>query len=118
MHGHSGPVHALLWLEARGWLVSGSSDATIRTWRVRCYSDGTKAPSETSHRDSAAADQQDSGREEEQDEQGQSATEEPDWKAQRKAELAAELERVRNGQPQDETLVPASSSEEEGGARP
>jgi hypothetical protein len=44
--------------------------------------------------------------------------EEPDWKAQRKAELAAELERVRNGQPQDETLVPTSSSEEGGGARP
>jgi WD40 repeat protein len=118
MHGHSGAVHALLWLEAKGWLVSGSSDAIIRTWRVRCYSDGTKAPSETSGVDSAAAEQHDSGREEEQDEQGQSATEEPDWKAQRKAELAAELERVRNGQPQDETLVPASSSEEDGGARP
>ena len=24
-----------LWLEAKGWLVSGSSDATLRTWRVR-----------------------------------------------------------------------------------
>ena len=35
MHGHSGAVHALLWLEAKGWLVSGSSDATVRTWRVR-----------------------------------------------------------------------------------
>jgi WD40 repeat protein len=35
MHGHSGTVHALLWLEAKGWLVSGSSDATLRTWRVR-----------------------------------------------------------------------------------
>jgi hypothetical protein len=41
--------------------------------------------------------------------------EEPDWKAERKAELAAELERVRNGQPQDETLLP---SEEDEGARP
>jgi WD40 repeat protein len=35
MHGHSGAVHALLWLESKGWLVSGSSDATVRTWRVR-----------------------------------------------------------------------------------
>ena len=35
MYGHRGPVHALLWLEAKGWLVSGSSDATVRTWRVR-----------------------------------------------------------------------------------
>eukprot|EP01043_Picozoa_sp_COSAG02_P018544 COSAG02_NODE_868_length_16360_cov_12.608204_7_plen_1171_part_00 len=35
MHGHSGAVHALLWLQVEGWLVSGSSDATVRTWRVR-----------------------------------------------------------------------------------
>jgi len=69
MHGHSGAVHALLWLEAKGWLVSGSSDATIRTWRVRCYSDGTKAPSETSHIDSAAAQPQDSGQQQDQQEQ-------------------------------------------------
>ena len=35
MHGHSGAVHALLWLEAKGWLLSGASDSTIRVWRVR-----------------------------------------------------------------------------------
>ena len=35
MRGHSGAVHALLWLETKGWLVSGSSDATVRTWRVQ-----------------------------------------------------------------------------------
>ena len=35
MRGHSGGVHALLWLEAKGWLVSGSADATVRVWRVR-----------------------------------------------------------------------------------
>ena len=35
MHGHSGAVHALLWLDEKGWLVSGSSDAAVRTWRVR-----------------------------------------------------------------------------------
>lgn len=39
MHGHSGAVHALVWLESKGWLVSGSSDATVRTWRVRSGSD-------------------------------------------------------------------------------
>eukprot|EP01044_Picomonas_judraskeda_P000422 COSAG03_NODE_18_length_21685_cov_15.938988_28_plen_674_part_00 len=72
MHGHSGAVHALLWLEAKGWLVSGSADATIRTWRVRCYSEGTKAPSETSRVDSAAAKRQGSGQQQEQDQQEQS----------------------------------------------
>ena len=35
LRGHTGPVHALLWLEAQGWLVSGSADGTVRTWRVR-----------------------------------------------------------------------------------
>ena len=35
MHGHSGAVQSLLWLEAKGWLVSGSSDTTVRTWRIR-----------------------------------------------------------------------------------
>ena len=35
IRGHAGAVHALLWLEAKGWLLSGSSDATIRVWRVR-----------------------------------------------------------------------------------
>ena len=32
MHGHSGAVHALLWLQStcKGWLVSGSSDACHR----------------------------------------------------------------------------------------
>eukprot|EP01043_Picozoa_sp_COSAG02_P016234 COSAG02_NODE_710_length_18178_cov_14.361524_8_plen_533_part_00 len=35
MRGHSGAVHALLWMETKGWLVSGSADATIRTWRLR-----------------------------------------------------------------------------------
>ena len=25
----------LLWLEAKGWLLSGASDSTIRVWRVR-----------------------------------------------------------------------------------
>jgi WD40 repeat protein len=72
MHGHSGAVHALLWLEAKGWLVSGSADATIRTWRVRCYSESTKAPSENSRIDSAAAKQQDSGHQQDQDQQEQS----------------------------------------------
>jgi WD40 repeat protein len=71
MHGHTGAVHALVWLEAKGWLVSGSSDATIRTWRVRCYSDGTKAPSETSLADSAAAEPQDSRQQEQEQEQNQ-----------------------------------------------
>jgi WD40 repeat protein len=65
MHGHSGAVHALLWLEAKGWLVSGSSDATIRTWRVRCYSDSTKALTETSGVDSAAAEPQEQEQEQE-----------------------------------------------------
>ena len=42
-----------------------------------------------------------------------------DWKAERKAELVAELERVRNGQPaEQETLIPSSESEDEGIARP
>lgn len=42
-----------------------------------------------------------------------------DWKVERKAELAAELGRIRNGQPRDETLLPdSSSSEENEGARP
>ena len=72
MHGHSGAVHALLWLEAKGWLVSGSADATIRTWRVRCYSESTKAPSETSRIDSVAANQQDSAHQQDQDQQEQS----------------------------------------------
>jgi WD40 repeat protein len=89
MHGHSGAVHALLWLEAKGWLVSGSSDATIRTWRVRCNSDSTKAPSETSLADSAAAEQQDSGLEQEQDEQEQSDTGDPDAAAAREVRLEA-----------------------------
>jgi WD40 repeat protein len=89
MHGHSGAVHALLWLEAKGWLVSGSSDATIRTWRVRCYSDSTKAPSEASLADSAAAEQQDSGLEQEQDEQEQSDTGNPDAAAAREVRLEA-----------------------------
>jgi WD40 repeat protein len=35
MHGHGAGVHALLWLEGKGWLVSGAGDATIRVWRVR-----------------------------------------------------------------------------------
>ena len=35
MRGHSGAVHALLWLESKGWLLSGASDSTIRVWRVR-----------------------------------------------------------------------------------
>jgi len=35
MHGHTGAVHSLLWLNAKGWLVSGSADATVRLWRVR-----------------------------------------------------------------------------------
>jgi WD40 repeat protein len=42
MRGHSGAVHALLWLESKGWLVSGSSDATVRTWRVRSGADTTE----------------------------------------------------------------------------
>eukprot|EP01047_Picozoa_sp_COSAG01_P002040 COSAG01_NODE_51_length_31472_cov_106.607083_4_plen_742_part_00 len=33
--GHEGAVHALLWLHEKGWLVSGSADATVRTWRIR-----------------------------------------------------------------------------------
>ena len=32
---HTGAVHALLWLRRKGWLVSGSADTTIRTWRIR-----------------------------------------------------------------------------------
>jgi hypothetical protein len=35
LHGHEGAVHALLWLPEKGWLVSGSADATVRTWRIR-----------------------------------------------------------------------------------
>lgn len=35
LRGHDGPVHALLWLQSKGWLVSGSADSTVRTWRVR-----------------------------------------------------------------------------------
>jgi len=35
IRGHDEPVQALLWLESKGVLVSGSSDATVRTWRVR-----------------------------------------------------------------------------------
>ena len=35
MRGHGGAVHALLWSEAKGWLLSGAADATIRVWRVR-----------------------------------------------------------------------------------
>ena len=35
MRGHGGAVHALLWLEAKGWLLSGASDSKIRVWRVR-----------------------------------------------------------------------------------
>ena len=35
MRGHGGAVHALLWLEAKGWLLSGAADSTIRVWRVR-----------------------------------------------------------------------------------
>ena len=31
---HTGAVHALLWIPERGWLVSGASDHTIRTWRI------------------------------------------------------------------------------------
>ena len=35
LRGHGGAVHALLWLESKGWLLSGASDAMIRVWRVR-----------------------------------------------------------------------------------
>ena len=35
MRGHGGAVHALLWSEAKGWLLSGAADATIWVWRVR-----------------------------------------------------------------------------------
>jgi len=35
MRDHTGAVHALLWLRRKGWLVSGSADTTIRTWRIR-----------------------------------------------------------------------------------
>ena len=35
LRGHSGGVHALLWLGERGWLVSGGGDSTVRVWRVR-----------------------------------------------------------------------------------
>ena len=35
LRGHSAAVHTLLWLPDRGWLVSGSADSTIRTWRMR-----------------------------------------------------------------------------------
>ena len=35
MRGHGGAVHALLWSEAKGWLLSGAADSTIRVWRVR-----------------------------------------------------------------------------------
>ena len=38
---HSGAVHALLWLEERGWLVSGSADKTVRTWRIRSQPSAT-----------------------------------------------------------------------------
>ena len=31
---HTGAVHALLWIPERGWLISGASDHTIRTWRI------------------------------------------------------------------------------------
>ena len=39
LRGHTAPVHALVWLPDRGWLVSGSTDATIRTWRMRTVSE-------------------------------------------------------------------------------
>ena len=32
---HTGPVHSLLYLEQKGWLLSGSADNTIRSWRIR-----------------------------------------------------------------------------------
>ena len=35
MRGHGGAVHSLLWSDAKGWLLSGAADATIRVWRVR-----------------------------------------------------------------------------------
>ena len=35
MTGHAAGVHALLWLEDKGWLVSGAGDASVRVWRVR-----------------------------------------------------------------------------------
>jgi WD40 repeat protein len=34
MRGHTAPVHALLYLATRGWLVSGSADGSLRVWRV------------------------------------------------------------------------------------
>lgn len=39
LRGHTAAVHALLWLPDRGWLVSGSADSTIRTWRMRTVSE-------------------------------------------------------------------------------
>jgi WD40 repeat protein len=34
MRGHSGGVHALACVPRKGWLASGSSDRTVRIWRV------------------------------------------------------------------------------------
>ena len=34
MRGHSGAVHAMLWIETRGWLVTGATDSSVRVWRV------------------------------------------------------------------------------------
>jgi WD40 repeat protein len=35
LRGHDGPIHALAWLPTQGWLLSGSSDRSVRTWRLR-----------------------------------------------------------------------------------
>ena len=35
LRGHTAAVHSLLWLQSKGWLLSGSSDGTARVWRIR-----------------------------------------------------------------------------------
>merc|ERR1712086_725744 len=39
LRGHEGAVHGLSWLPCQGWLLSGSKDGTVRTWRLRGASD-------------------------------------------------------------------------------
>ena len=44
---HTGPVHALLYVAEQGWLVSGSTDNTIRIWRIRTEGRASDVPAVT-----------------------------------------------------------------------
>lgn len=56
LRGHTDSVHALSYIDSKGWLASGGSDKTVRLWRVDearivgCSPDGHQH----SHRDRAA----------------------------------------------------------------